>query len=75
MRWKRLKEWFDSPIINTKSQPKINATLDGNKCCGIAYGCWNNATANVLRNQSKMRSNEILECALFFFEPGSVYYI
>ena len=28
MCWKRLKEWFDSPVINTKSRPKINATLD-----------------------------------------------
>ena len=27
-----LKEWFDSPVIITKS----NATLDGNKCCDIA---------------------------------------
>ena len=35
MCWKRLKEWFDSPVINTKSQPKINATLDGNKCYDI----------------------------------------
>ena len=26
MCWKRLKEWFDSPVINTISQPKINAT-------------------------------------------------
>lgn len=25
--------WFDSPFVNTRSQPKINATLDGNKCC------------------------------------------
>ena len=25
-----------SPVINTKSWPKINATLDGNKCCDIA---------------------------------------
>ena len=25
MCWKRLKEWFDSPVINTKSRPKINA--------------------------------------------------
>ena len=31
MWWKSLKKWFDSPVINTKSQPKINATLDGNK--------------------------------------------
>ena len=28
MCWKRLKEWFDSPVIKTKSWPKINATLD-----------------------------------------------
>ena len=33
---KRLKEWFDSHVINTKSRPKMNATLDGNKCCDIA---------------------------------------
>ena len=33
---KRLKEWSDSPATNTKSQPKMNATLDGNKCCYIA---------------------------------------
>ena len=26
---KRLKEWFHSPVINTKSRPKIYATLDG----------------------------------------------
>ena len=32
MCWKRLKEEFDSPVINKKSGPKINATLDGNKC-------------------------------------------
>ena len=31
-----VKEWLDSPVINTKSQPKMNATLDGNKCCDIA---------------------------------------
>ena len=57
MCWKRLKEWFDSPLINTKSWPKINATPDGNKRCDIAYGCRNNATANALPNQSKRRSN------------------
>ena len=32
MCWKRQKEWFDSPVINTKSRPKMNATLDGNNC-------------------------------------------
>ena len=51
MCWKRLKEWFDSPVINIKYQPKMYITLDGNKCCG------NNATANVLCNQSKSRSS------------------
>ena len=34
MCWKRLKEWFNSPV-NTKSQPKF-MQLDGNKCCDIA---------------------------------------
>ena len=38
MCWKRLKEWLDSPaVINTKSGPKMNAILDGNKCYDIAY--------------------------------------
>ena len=63
--WKTLNEWFDSPAINTKSWPKMTATLDGNKCCDIAKGCRNS-------NQSKRRSNEILGCATFFW-TGSVY--
>ncbi len=25
-----------SIIVNTRSQPKMNATLDGNKCCDVA---------------------------------------
>ena len=32
MCWKRLKEWYNSAVI----RPKINATMDGNKCCDIA---------------------------------------
>ena len=32
MFWKRLKEWFASPVINTTSWPKSNATLGGNTC-------------------------------------------
>ncbi len=35
-----------SPIINTGSWQKINATLDGNKCCDIAEVYRNDATAN-----------------------------
>ena len=34
--WRRLKEWFNSPVINAKSRPKINSTLDGNTFCDIA---------------------------------------
>ena len=34
--WKRLKEWVESPVINTKSWPKNNATLDRNTFCDIA---------------------------------------
>ena len=61
------KDWRNgsTPVINTKSQQKMNANLDGNKCCDIAQGCRNNATANALCNQSKRRSNEIQECATF----------
>ena len=33
---KRLKERFDSPVINTKSRPKINAILNVNECGDIA---------------------------------------
>lgn len=33
-------QWFDSPILNTRSWPKINAALDGN----VAWPCQNNAT-------------------------------
>ncbi len=44
-------EWLDSPIDNTRSRPKINATLDGNKCCDVAWCCLNNATTqqNVMK--------------------------
>ena len=66
-----MKEWFESPVVNTKSGPKMNATPDGNKCCDIAYGCRNNATANALCNQSKRWSFAKGECATFW--TGSVF--
>ena len=72
MCWKRLKEWLDFPVIITKSRPKMSATLDGNKCCGIAQGCRNHATANVVCNQSKRQSNKKV-CNFIFGQV--VYYI
>ena len=44
-------QWSNSPIINTRSWRKINATLDGNKACDIAEAYRNNAN----------------ECDLFFW--------
>ena len=45
--------------INTKSRPKMNATLDGNKCCDIRLS---------LCNQCKRRTNKTLECATFLLD-------
>ena len=45
-------QWSNSPIINTRSSRKMNATLDGKKSCDIAEAYRNNATANVCCNQS-----------------------
>lgn len=39
MCWWRLWAANNSPIINTRSRWKINATLDGNKCCDTSKAC------------------------------------
>ena len=52
MCWKRLKEWFDSPVINTKSRPKIMQLWMEINVVTLHKVCRNNATANALRNQS-----------------------
>ncbi len=46
MCWVNFTEWIDSPIVNIRSQTKMNATLDGNKCYDIASSRRNNATMN-----------------------------
>jgi len=33
MCWRRLYRVLDSCIVNTRSWPKVDAPLDGNKCC------------------------------------------
>ena len=72
MCWKRLKECFDSLVINKKSWPKISATLDGNKCCGIAY---------VVETMSQQMSNVIkakyiiLDCTTFLGDRQCIFYV
>ena len=70
VRGKRLKEWFNSPVINTKSRPKI-ATLDGNKCCDIPYGCRNKQVRSVIKSALLQKAS----VRLFFFWMSSVYFI
>lgn len=35
-------EWFDFPIVITRSRPKMNETLDENKCSDSVCRCRNN---------------------------------
>ncbi len=51
-------EWIDYPIVN--------AALDGNTFSDVSCCCRNNATMDAQYNHSLMRSNEILDCAMFF---------
>ena len=51
----------------------MNATLDGNKWCDIAYGCRNNATENVLCNKKQKAVQQNIRVCNFFF--GLALYI
>ena len=65
---KRLKELFDSTVIKTKSQPKMNAT--GNKC-DIAEGCRKqcHSKSAPLSKQKAVQQNISVQ---LFFWTGSV---
>ena len=69
MRWKRLKEWFDSPVINTKSWPKLNATLNV-KCYCIRL--WKQ-TPQQMRSVIKAKGGPTESVRLFFW-TGRVFY-
>ena len=70
------KDWMngvDSPVINTKSRPKMNATLKGNKCCDVASGCRNNATEKCAL-QPKQKAVFCKRRVWLFFGTGSAFY-
>ncbi len=51
--WNVLEKTLHSgPTLPSSIQEKINATLDGNKCCDIAEAYRNDATVNACRNPS-----------------------
>ena len=77
MCWKRLKEWFASPVISTKSWPKMNATLDRNKCCDISCDMWHKVVKTMPQQMHVIKAKggpTKYKSVRFFLWTGSVYF-